>query len=56
MAATRFDLLLLDCRLPDMNGLEVLKQLAQAGRHLSVVLVSSDGNEDLVVKARRLGF
>lgn len=42
-------LLLLDYCLPDMNGLEVLKQLAQTDRQLTVVLVTSDGDEALVV-------
>jgi PAS domain S-box-containing protein len=53
-----FDLLLLDYRLPDMNGLEVLREMVKAGRQLQavpVVLVTGGGDEELVVRALRLG-
>lgn len=50
-----FDLLLLDYRLPDMVGLEVLKALSQAGSPIPVVMVTGEGDEELVVKALRLG-
>ncbi|MFI3136373.1 MAG: response regulator, partial [Methylococcaceae bacterium] len=50
-----FDLLLLDYRLPDMNGLEVMKGLAQTGLSVPVVLITGAGDEQLVGKALRLG-
>ncbi len=50
-----FDLLLLDYRLPDMDGLEVLKWLSQTGMPVPVVLVTGSGDEELVSKALRLG-
>ncbi len=53
-----FDLLLLDYRLPDMNGLEVLREVVKAGAQwlaVPVVLVTGAGDEELVVKALRLG-
>src|SRR5450830_115068 len=52
---TEFDLLLLDHRLPDMDGLDVLKTLVHAGLQFPVVMVTGEGDEDLVVKALRLG-
>jgi len=42
-------------RLPDMEGLEVLKALVHAGAQVPVVLVTGVGDEELVVKALRLG-
>jgi two-component system sensor histidine kinase UhpB len=47
--------LLLDQRLPDMDGLEVLKILAQEGIDTPVVLVTSAGDGELASQALRLG-
>lgn len=55
LRAARFDLLLLDYRLPDMNGLAVLRAVIHTGLQIPVVLVTGSGDEDLVVKALRLG-
>jgi PAS domain S-box-containing protein len=49
------DLLLLDNHLPDMEGLDVLREVLRAGAQVPVVLVTGAGDEDLVVKALHLG-
>lgn len=55
LSTDQFDLLLLDNRLPDMDGITVLKALARNGVQVPVVLVTGSGDENLVVKALRLG-
>lgn len=49
------DLLLLDHRLPDMDGLQVLNSILRRGIQLPVVMITGVGDEQLVVKALRLG-
>jgi PAS domain S-box-containing protein len=49
------DVLLLDHHLPDMDGLDVLRDVIRSGAPLPVVLVTGAGDEELVVKALRLG-
>lgn len=50
-----WDVLLLDYSLPDMDGLDVLRTVVRRGVQVPVVLVTGVGNEELVVKALRLG-
>ena len=51
----RHDVLLLDNHLPDMDGIDVLKELAAADASIPVVMVTGVGDEDLVVQVLRLG-
>ncbi|MBI1786772.1 MAG: response regulator [Acidobacteria bacterium] len=50
-----YDVLLLDNHLPDMDGLDVLRALLRENRWLPVVMVTGVGDEDLVIRALRLG-
>ena len=49
------DVLLLDNHLPDMEGLDVLRSVVRRRAPIPVVLVTGVGDEDLVVRALRLG-
>jgi signal transduction histidine kinase len=49
------DLLLLDHHLPDTDGVEMLKALFRQAPGLPVVMVTGAGDEDLVLRALRLG-
>src|SRR5262245_35140346 len=45
----RYDALLLDNRLPDMDGADVLRELAAREQSLPVVVITGVGDEELVV-------
>jgi len=54
---TRFDLLLSDLRLPDGNGWDLLRRLAQGGwRPQQAVAVSGWGSDTDVAKSKSAGF
>jgi FixJ family two-component response regulator len=42
-----FDCLILDIRLPGVNGLELREQMRAAGRHVPLVLITGDGDQFL---------
>ncbi|HEY4723742.1 MAG TPA: response regulator, partial [Anaerolineae bacterium] len=50
-----YDVLLLDYRLPDMDGIDLLKKLVLGGFRLPTVMVTGLGDEEVVVHALRLG-
>jgi signal transduction histidine kinase len=50
-----FDLVLLDNRLPDMDGMDVLTELIRSRFQTPIVMVTGVGDEELVAKALRLG-
>jgi len=56
-AATGFKpgCVLLDVRLPGMDGLEVLAQLAQIRRDLSVIIITAQGDVQTAVRAMKAG-
>ena len=51
----KYDVLLLDNHLPDMDGIEVLRELAVRGVLMPVVMVTAVGDEALVVQVLRMG-
>ena len=55
MAKGGYDVLLLDLVLPDINGLQILGELAQRADPTPVVMASGMGQTDLAVRALRAG-
>ncbi|MCA1905098.1 MAG: response regulator [Desulfarculus sp.] len=55
LSRERFDLVLCDLVMPDMDGLDLLKSLRQQGQELPFLLVTSYGSLATAVQAVRLG-
>ena len=49
------DLLILDVRLPGVNGLDILKDVKIQYPGMEVIIISAHGDMDTVIKAMRLG-
>jgi diguanylate cyclase (GGDEF)-like protein/PAS domain S-box-containing protein len=49
------DLMLLDLQLPDMTGLDILRQLVQEGLNVPTILFTGHGSVEVAVDAFRLG-
>ena len=50
-----FDLMVLDIRLPEMDGIEVLKRVKAEWPALEVIMISGHGDMDTVIEAMRFG-
>ena len=51
-----FDVVLLDIKLPGMSGLEVLKNIRDTYKKLTVIMITGFGyDEDLIAKTKQLG-
>ena len=51
----RFDVILLDLQLPDMNGLEILEKRESKLADTSVIVITADGSLKRAIEAMRLG-
>ncbi|HHY22372.1 MAG TPA: response regulator [Bacilli bacterium] len=51
----QFDLVLLDVKLPGMNGLEILKQVKEQYPQVEVIMMTAYGELNLIKEARKLG-
>ncbi len=55
IAERAFDLLLLDVRLPDISGLEILQKVREYDAAIPVILMTAHGSVDVAVDAMRFG-
>ncbi|HXU69945.1 MAG TPA: sigma-54 dependent transcriptional regulator [Polyangia bacterium] len=55
LTRTRFDLVVLDLKLPDGSGLDVVRRLAVEAPETKVVVISAHGTVDIAVEAMKLG-
>jgi two-component system NtrC family response regulator len=54
-SAEHFDLVLLDYKMPGMNGLEVLKEVKKINREIDVVIITAYGTIETAVEAIKAG-
>jgi DNA-binding NtrC family response regulator len=50
-----YDLLILDIKMPEMDGLSLLKKIQEAASDLDVIIITGYGDEDKAIKSIRLG-
>lgn len=55
LSTKRFDCMFLDYHLPDMNGMEVMIRAAEISPETAVVMITSQGSEELAVAAMKAG-
>lgn len=55
LAEKRFGLILLDLKMPGMDGMEVLRRVRQAGPDVKVIIITAHGSIESAVEAMKLG-
>jgi len=55
VAENHFDLILLDMRLPGMNGMETFKQIKTIDAKLPVIIITAYSTTDIAIEATKLG-
>jgi len=55
LARETFDLILLDVKMPRMDGMQVLARIQAEARNEAVVMMTAHGNEDIAVAALKMG-
>ena len=50
-----FSLILMDVKMPGMNGVEVLRRIKESGLDVAVIMMTAHGSEDLVVECMTSG-
>ncbi len=53
--AERPELVILDLKLPDRDGMEILKEMMEIGPETSVIILTAHGNTSTTIEAMRLG-
>jgi DNA-binding NtrC family response regulator len=49
----KIDVVITDYAMPEMNGIELLKEIRKTDKHLPVIMMTAYGDKDLVVDAMR---
>ncbi len=55
LASGPVDLLLMDIRMPDLGGMEVLQRLKEQGKEIGVLMMTAYGSSTLAIRAIQLG-
>jgi two-component system response regulator FixJ len=55
LSDTKYDCLLLDVRMPELDGLTVLKIIQSAGEHPPVIMITGHADVPMAVQAMKLG-
>lgn len=55
MYRNKYDVLLLDYLLPDMNGIEIMEMMKKEGLDIPIIMLTGKGDENIAVEAMKKG-